>query len=273
MEPEAAITPRRRWRHPPLPGLHLAEWTCELVGTGILILGGLSAIVFDFGRGSPVASALPSQSARLLLTGAIFAGFAALVMISPLGRRSGAHLNPALSLAFWSKGHLHRDDLVGYVAAQTLGAILATVIVRVAWGGRAASVSYGVTGRGRGFDGLEVVVVEALMTALLILTIFAFVSSARTARWTPLAVWVVITILVWQVGAYTGTSLNPARSLGPALVADDWREYWEYLLGPFLGAALAAAAWTFIPRETLTAKLFHDRRYTCTLGTQLPARR
>src|SRR5256885_13482233 len=77
-------------------GVHLVEWASELVGTAFLLLGGLSAVALDFGPGSPAAAALPSRSARLLLTGVLFAGTGGLVAVSPLGRRSGGPINPAV---------------------------------------------------------------------------------------------------------------------------------------------------------------------------------
>lgn len=260
-------------RHPPRSGLHLTEWSCELVGTAVLVLGGLSAVALDFGRSSPVAPSIPSHSERLLLTGFLFAGCGSLVAVSPLGKRSGAHLNPALTFAFWCERHLHPHDLAGYTVSQCFGAILGAGILRLAWQGRAASVQYGVTRPGSGLTALEAAGVEALMTALLVLAIFAFVSSARTARWTPLAVWILVAVLVWRGAPYTGTSLNPARSLGPALVSGDWHDYWVYVLGPLAGAALSVAVWAFVPRVTLTAKLFHDSRYPSTLGSRLPVAR
>ena len=250
--------------------MHLVEWACELGGTAVLVFGGLSAVTLDFEQGSPVASSLHSHSARLLLTGLIFAGFGSLVAVSPLGRRSGAHLNPAVTFGFWCERHLHPHDLAGYICGQCLGAILGAGLVRLAWGGHAATVHYGVTAPGHGLDAFEAVGVEALMTAILVLTIFLFVSSLRTAHWTPLAVWVVVAVLVWQGAPFTGTSLNPARSLGPALVAGDWHDYWVYVLGPLAGSGIAVAAWTLIPRVTLTAKLFYDHRYPSPLGSRLP---
>lgn len=256
----------------PFGGWHLVEWGAELVGTAVLVLGGLSAVVLDFGSRSAVAAAIPSHSVRLLLTGVLFAGCGSLVAVSPLGRRSGAHLNPAVTLAFWLERHLHRHDLGGYLVAQCLGGILGAALLRLFWGPRAASVDYGVTAPGRGLTALEATGVEAMMTAALVLTIFLFVSSSRTARWTPLAVWIVVAVLVWQGAPYTGTSLNPARSLGPALVSGNWRDYWVYVAGPLAGAALAVAAWMLVPRTTLTAKLFHDHRYPSTLGSFLPVR-
>ncbi len=239
----------------------------------MLVLGGLSAVVADFATGSPVPTAIHSHSARLLLTGILFAGFGSLVAVSPLGRRSGAHLNPAVTVAFWLERHVHRHDLAGYIAAQCIGAIAGAALVRLLWGERAASVGDGVTAPGRGLTALEAAGVEALMTAILVFTVFLFVSSAHTARWTPLAVWLVVAVLVWQGAPYTGTSLNPARSLGPALASGHWHDYWVYVLGPLAGAILASASWTLVPRATLTAKLFHDSRYPTALGSQLPARR
>jgi glycerol uptake facilitator-like aquaporin len=109
------------------------------------------------------------------------------------------------------------------------------------------------------------------MTAVLVLTIFAFVSSRQTVRWTPLAVWIVVAILVWQGGPYTGTSLNPARSLGPVAVDRHWTDYWVYVVGPFGGALSAVGIWALIPRRTLTAKLFHDDRYKSVLASSLPS--
>jgi aquaporin Z len=96
------------------------EWGCELLGTMLLVLGGVSAVVLDFGIRSPVASALPSHSLRLLLTGLLFAGCGSLVAVSPIGRRSGAHLNPSITVALWCRGHLRTGDALGYVVAQCL---------------------------------------------------------------------------------------------------------------------------------------------------------
>jgi aquaporin Z len=262
----------RHWRHAPETGWHLVDWGCEFLGTMILVLGGLSAVVLDFGDGSPIASALPSRSMRLLLTGLLFAGCGSLVAISPLGRRSGAHLNPAVTLAFWCQRHLKAGDATGYAVAQSLGALAGAGTLRLIWGFRAASVGFGVTTPEQGLGTVPAVGVEAAMTAVLVLTIFGFVSSPRTARWTPLAVWVVVAILVWQGAPLTGTSLNPARSLGPAAVGDHWSDYFVYVAGPLAGALGAVALWLLVPRTTLTAKLFHDPRYHSVLGSHLPVR-
>lgn len=247
-------------------GLHLAEWGCELAGTALLLLGGLSAVTLDFMRGSPVAAVLPSASLRLLLTGALFGGTASLITISPLGRRSGAHLNPAVTLAFWITKHVHRDDLAGYIAAQLAGGLLGFGLLWLAWGRRLAGVEFGRTVPGPGVSAPEAVVIEAAMTGALVMLIFAFVSSPATARWTPLGAWVLIALLVWLGAPLTGTSLNPARSLGPAVAAGALGVYWVYVVGPLGGAAGVAVAARLLGRTLHTAKLFHDPHYASWLA-------
>jgi Major intrinsic protein len=89
-------------------GLHLAEWGSELLGTAVFVLAGLSALALNFSPGSPVPRLVPSTSARFFFLGALFNGAAGVVAVSPLGRRSGGHLNPAVTLALWVAGRVHR---------------------------------------------------------------------------------------------------------------------------------------------------------------------
>ena len=256
---------------PARPGFHLAEWSAELLGTGLVLLVGLSAVCFDFGSASPL-HALPT-SLRYLLTGLVFAGTGSLFALTPPGRRSGAHLNPVVTLVFWSQRKVHWHDLVGYVLAQLLGAIIGAAIVRAAWGAQAVSVHDGATQPGPGVSAAVAVLLEAAMTAVVILTILLMTSRAAIARYTPLVLWLLIAVFVWQLAPLTGTSLNPARSLGPALVAPLLGPYWIYVVGPCLGGAVAALLFTVAtPAEVLTTKLFHDVRYPSTMASRLPVR-
>ncbi len=272
MRPVSDAGAGRRWR-PAQPGLHWAEWGAEFLGTALLLLGGLSAVALDFGVASPVAAHVPSVSLRLLLTGLLFAGTGSLVAVSPLGRLSGGHINPAVTLAFWGTGHVHRYDVAGYVTGQCLGAIAGTAVWSVLWGARAKSVTYGMTYPGHGLSAGEAAVVEGLMTAALILVIMLFVSSTRTARWTPVAAWLLIAVFVWRLAPYTGTSLNPARSLGPAVVARNFHDYWVYLVAPVAGAGAVVTAMRLSPRKLvpLTAKLFHHPGYRSVFMTSVAA--
>jgi aquaporin Z len=115
--------------------------------------------------------------------------------------------------------------------------------------------------------------IEAGLTGCLLFVIFNLLSSHRTARWTPSVIIALLALLILAGARYTGASMNPARSLGPATIADTWNLLWVYFIGPPLGAILAAICFrVFLPeRRTLTAKLFHDERYVSTLRTELPA--
>jgi aquaporin Z len=194
-----------------------------------------------------------------------------LIVISPLGRLSGAHINPAVTLAFRIVGRVSGHDVIGYLLAQVLGALAGALAFRLLWGSVALSVGGGVTHPA--VPALQAIAIEAGMTALLVASIFVFVSRERLARWTPLMLWPLIGALVWRGSEYTGTSLNPARSAGPALAFSDVADLWLYLLAPLLGALAVAALWRRRhPRAwPMTAKLFHDPRYQCSLASSLPA--
>lgn len=256
---------------PAAGGFHLVEWGCELLGTALFVLFGLGAVALHFSAGSPVARLIPSVSQRFLLTGALFTGAASVIAVSPLGRRSGGHLNPAVTLAFWLTRRVHRHDLAGYVGAQLLGGVVGAAVFRLLGGAAAAEIGYGVTRPGPGVSGPTAAGIEAALTAGLVLVIFAFLSSPRSARWTPVAAWACATVLIWRVGPHTAVSLDPARSLGPAVVAANAAHQWVYLAGPLSGALLAAAAWCLVPARLVTAKLFHDARYPSVLACDLPA--
>ncbi len=276
-----AAVPARAGRGPvesegqePFGGWHGAEWSCELVGTALLLIGGVSAVCLDFGPHSPTARLVPDHSARLLITGLLFAGTGSLVAVSPLGRRSGAHLNPVVTLAFWAQHRVHVHDVIGYVIAQCLGGFAGAAAVRGLWGSTAVAVRTGATVPGRGFGVGDAVLLEGAMTAVLVAMLLFFTSSQALTRWTPVGNWVLVAVLVWVGADYTGTSLNPARSLGPAVLASLLGIWWVYLVGPLLGGALATGVFgLFRDRVTLTAKLFHDPRYRSSLGSLLPVRR
>jgi aquaporin Z len=255
------------------PGqVHLAEWTAEAAGTAILLLVVVAVVALVFGPGSPVESAVPARSPRLLLAGLLIAGSASLVAVSPLGRLSGGHINPAVTFGFWLTGHVHRYDLAGYVAAQVLGALAGVAVGALLLGYRASATDYGRTMPGPGIGDLAAAAIELAMTAALMLVIFTLTSRRRLMRYTPLVSWILVAVLVWQVAPLTGTSLNPARSLSPALFARHFEALWIYLVAPPLGAALAALLVRVgLLRLPLTAKLFHDSNYRSVMRTMMPA--
>jgi aquaporin Z len=256
---------------PAVGGLHFGEWGAELVGTAILVFAAMSAVTVMFHPDSTVEDWIPSTSTRLLVLGLVFAVIIVAIATSPLGRLSGAHLNPAVTLAFWITGHVHPHDLFGYWAAQFTGGMVGAYVLRAVWGGTAAEVEYGAISPEVGAG--AAVAIEALMVALIIAAMFFFLSERRLVPWTAVIAGLVVAADTWLGAPKTNTGLNPARTLGPSIVSGHWQDWWVYFIGPAAGAALVALLWQAVPRVILTAKLFHDSSYRSVLRSHLPVRR
>ena len=223
----------------PLPGRwHPRLYWAELWGTTILVSAGVSVVIVMFGRGSPAADLLPNEGARRLVTGFLFGLVGALVTVSPLGRVSGAHINPAVSIAFLAEGKLAPRDALGYVLAQLLGGLLSIPALR-AWGEFGRSVDYGATIPRPGDAAWVSLLGEVCVTYALVTLIFVMASHRRTRRFTPWSIAPLFAVMVWLEAPLSGTSANPARSLGPAILAGSLSSLWIYVLGPTTGALLA----------------------------------
>lgn len=233
-------------------------WLSELVGTALLVAVGCSFVILDFGAGSPIAAAVPSAGARRALTGFLFGATGALIAVSPVGKVSGAHINPAVTLAFWLLGRMRGRVAAGYVAAQLAGGLLGALALR-AWGAMGASVQLGATGPGPAGP-WAATLGEAGATFALVRGLFLFLGNARLRGYTPALFPVLYAALVWVEAPLSGTSTNPARTLGPGLVAGMMHGWWIYWVGPFLGTcagvAMQAAPWAR-SFEIRVAKVFH----------------
>ncbi|MBO0790832.1 MAG: aquaporin [Ktedonobacteraceae bacterium] len=194
------------WRRP-----HWPEYGSELLGTAFLVFIAVSAVTFNLGPGSPLAVVLPNSSARRLMTGLMLAESGPLVAISPLGKLSGGHLNPAVSLAFWLQGKMHPHDLVGYLTSQFLGAALGAGLVVLLWKEWAARIQNGVIAPGMGYSIWSVFLIEMGLTCLLVLVIFLFLSSHRLMHWTPLITWTLVALMYWQAAPISGSTQREPR--------------------------------------------------------------
>ena len=251
-------------------GYHWRIWAAEGAGTALLVLGIVLAAALAMAEGSPVAQALPGPGARFLVLGLLVGPCIGLIAISPLGRLSGAHINPAVTLGFWALGRMGRHDLLGYLAAQLIGGVVGAVVARLVLPA-SATRSIGGAVTHPAVSTAAAVALEAAMTALLLAVLFCLVSSARLARLTPLVLVPVITAMIWLGSPSTGASFNPARSEGPALAFADLADLWIYLAAPSATALAIGLAWRRFPMRPRTAKLFHDPRYRCSLASELPA--
>ena len=249
-----------RGRPHPHDQLHPAMYATELVGTALLVLVGLSIVIALNGEGSPFLSLVPWPGLRRAITGFLFGSTAALIALSPLGRISGAHINPAVTFAFWLENKIKWRDAVGYVLAQCLGGALGALPLPLLWGPAGQSLHEGVTLPDRTVPIVWPVMGEGLCAGLLVALIFITAAHKATQAFTPLVSAPLFAVLVWLEAPLSGASANPARSFGPAMVTGMWQDQWVYWVGPALGAGLAAVLMRleiFRPHRPKEARLFH----------------
>ena len=238
-------------------------YACEFLGTGVMLFVGVTAVALMWGAGSPVP-VVGSDIFRRFLTGLLFAGGATLVVYSPLGQISGGHINPAVTLAFWSLGKVPGRDVLPYIAAQTAGAFAGVALAALVWGDLARSVQLAATVPGDGWTWAGALAAESACTFALVFLIFVCVNKPSVAARTGLIAGALVVLLVTIEAPVSGTSVNPARSLAPAVLFPVFRDQWLYVLGPIAGALLAARAYRQQwGQATVCAKLYHTAKYPC----------
>lgn len=242
----------------PSPSVLLRLAAAELIGTALLCAGGLTLVIMMFGDGTPLVHWVPNVGLRRAITGFLFGTIGAAIAVSPLGKSSGAHINPLVTLAFLLKRKLHRHHALAYVVAQVLGAVLGCV--PLLWFGRMGrSVDFGAT-----VPGLQgpvwAAAGEAVTTFIMIAGLFFFLGEPRLRRFTPLLFPFLYALLVWLEAPLSGTSTNVARSFGPAVVSGVWTSFWVYVVGPLAGTLVALrlhAAEALSHLEVEVAKVYH----------------
>jgi len=237
-------------------------FSSELVGTAFLVLVGLSMVILMSGAGSPMPRFVPGEGARRLITGFLFGTTGALIALSPVGKESGAHINPVVTLGFWLMGKLDSRIALGYVLAQLAGAILG-VLPLLAWGSMGRSVAFGATLPGENYSVWAVLTGEVITTFALIAGLCVFLGFRKLRRYTPALFPFLYAIMVYLEAPISGTSTNPARTLGPAILSGEWRGWWIYWAGPLIGTFLAILVFSFLAKRIEVAKLYHfesDRR-------------
>jgi aquaporin Z len=234
----------------------------ELIGTALLLLIGLSLVIFMWGSGSPMARLLPNEGLRRLITGFLFGCTGASIALSPVGRESGAHINPAVTFAFWMFRKIDAATAAGYVVAQLVGACLGCLPL-LAWGEMGRSVAFGATLPAAGCSTAAVVAGEAVTTVGLIVGLCVFLGFRRLRPFTPALMPPLYAFMVWAESPISGTSTNPARSFGPAVISGQWHGWWIYWVGPVLGTLASLLVANTLARRIEVAKLYHfdsDRR-------------
>jgi aquaporin Z len=203
----------------------MQKYYAEIFGTFILLFSGAGAIVTNQVSNGTVTHVGIALVFGLVVTAIIYA----------IGEISGAHINPAVTIAFWVGGRFPGKQVLPYIVCQVIGALAACLLLRVIFPGLD---NYGMT-RPAGSD-LQSLILEGVLTWMLMFVVLCVSTGAKeTGILAGVAIGAVIALEAMFAGPICGASMNPARSLAPALVSNNLQSLWLYLVGPTAGAILA----------------------------------
>jgi MIP family channel proteins len=170
-------------------------------------------------------------------------GLVIMVMVYATGHLSGAHINPAVTIAFTLSRHFPPREALAYIVAQCAGAIAAALLLLAVWPGQPAELGATIPSVGVG----SALVYEGVLSAFLMFVIMAVATDTRAVgAAAAIAIGGTIGLDALFGGPVTGASMNPARSLGPALIAWEWRDFWIYVVGPVAGAMLGGFTYQLV---------------------------
>jgi aquaporin Z len=213
------------------------QYAAEVIGTFILVFTGTGAVVFN---------EISSGAVTPLGIGLVF-GLVVMALVYTLGDISGAHINPAVTLGFWASGKFESKHVVPYILAQCSGALLASLLLRAMFGvhgNMGATLPLEIDNQPMVY---ECLILEIILTFILMFVILNVAIGAKEKGiFTGIVVGGVIALEAIFAGPISGASMNPARSLGPAVVSGNFTAYWIYVVGPVIGSLLAVPTWRYI---------------------------
>ena len=224
----------------------MKKYGAELIGTFWLVLGGCGSAV--------LAAQFPRVGIGLLGVSLAF-GLTVMTMAFAIGHISGCHLNPAVSVGLWAGGRFPGKELVPYIVAQVLGAILAGGVLYLIASGKAGfevSAGFAANGYGEhsigGYSLLAALITEVVMTMMFLLIILGSTDKRAPQGFAPIAIGLGLTLIHLISIPVTQTSVNPARSTGVALFVGGWAvaQLWLFWVAPIVGALLGAMMYRLI---------------------------
>ena len=252
---------------------HWPEYLMEAGGLGAFMLSACVFAALLEHPASPAHEAIASPVARRALMGLAMGLTAVAIVYSPWGQQSGAHLNPAVTLAYWRLGKIEPWDAVFYAVAQFAGGIAGIAMAIAALGAAVGhpSVHYVATAPGAGGPwvafGVEAAISLGLMTSVLVVS-----NTPSVARFTGLVAGALVALYITTVAPISGMSMNPARTTASALPAHMWTALWVYFAGPIFGMLLAAEVYRRgLAAPVLCAKLHHDNSRRCIFRCAFPS--
>src|SRR6516162_10015889 len=243
---------------------HWPEYLCEAAELGLFMISASLFTILLWHPASPVLNVIPNPFVRRMLIGIAMGGTAIALIFSPLGKRSGAHFNPAVTLTFWRLGKVKNWDAVFYIIAQFIGAIggvfAITLFAREALSH--PTVNYAATLPG--MRGVVVAFVAEFVIAFVLMSVVLRVSNTpRIARYTGVFAGALVATFITLESPLSGMSMNPARTFGSALIGDLWTGLWIYFTAPVLAMQLAATVYLWRQGVVYCAKYHHYNNQRC----------
>lgn len=225
--------------------MSIKKYVAEFIGTAVLVLFGCGTAAFGGG----------------LVATAIAFGLSVIVMAYTIGKISGCHINPAVSAAMFLDGKMSLTDFIGYIIAQFLGAIAGALAIVVIWsttdiGFKWGRTAVGANGVNTGVNVLGMLIVEVILTFIFILVVLAVTENKKTAPHAGIFIGIALTFVHILGINLTGTSVNPARSFGPALFGgkDALVALWVFIVAPVIGTVIAVIVNKTLIRKDNTAE-------------------
>ncbi|NOT23252.1 MAG: aquaporin family protein [Nitrospiraceae bacterium] len=238
----------------------------EAAGLGLFMISAAVVTALLEYPHSPLNRLLPDPVVRRVLIGIAMGLTAVGIIYSPWGKRSGAHLNPAVTVTFFRLGKIQGLDALFYVLAQFAGGLVGLLVASMALGMAIEhpTVNYVVTVPGLDGTGIAFAA-EAGISFCLMLVVLIVLNRTKLNAWTGVFAGVLVAAYIVIEAPLSGMSMNPARSFASALPAHLWTDFWIYLTAPLLGMLLAAECYVRFPgaRQVLCAKLHHQNDSRC----------
>jgi aquaporin Z len=243
---------------------HWPEYLMEAAELGIFMISASLFTILLYHPASPALKAIPGEFARRILLGVAMGLTLIGLVYSPWGKRSGGHMNPAFTLTFFRLGKVAPWDAAFYIVAQFVGGAVGILLVAAAaasWLGHPA-VNYVATVPGSGGPWIAFLA-EAIISFLLVTVVLMFVCRPKAAPFTGIAAGFCVAAFIAFESPYSGMSMNPARTLGSAILPHLWAALWIYFTAPLLGMLLAAEFYVRGERHVACAKLHHRNGHRC----------
>ncbi|HEV7708644.1 MAG TPA: MIP/aquaporin family protein [Asanoa sp.] len=243
--------------------LPLARALDEFALTTVLLFLAVTVVRWLRHPASPLF--VPNLYVALTVVGVLSGAILTALIFTPPGRRSGGHMNPAVTITVWLVGVFPGRSVLPYVVAQLAGSVAGTALARLVWGPAVTHplVDFAAIRRAPNWDPWSVFVAELGTMAVLIVIVGLLLGRRRYARLLPFVIGLYIALTITFLGPRSGGSINPARQLGPAALAGATTDLWIYLVAPMLGAVIGAAVNRLLFREfqvprPIGYKMFND---------------